>query len=179
MGDLFRAIIDSIHYLWPFRTVSQWERGGYYICGHWWKEVGPGLKVVCPFFTEVITAGVVPALVSTGREDITLADGKTLSFSAMATLRVTDVKTALNEIDNYHESTRELIGSFLAEKLSEVDTVRLTPEKRGAYVSLLQRQLAKEAAEFGIEITKLRFTSFVLSVKTIRLLLDTDHIAGW
>jgi regulator of protease activity HflC (stomatin/prohibitin superfamily) len=113
------------------------------------------------------------------REDITLADGKTLSFSAMATLRVTDVKTALNEIDNYHESTRELIGSFLAEKLSEVDTVRLTPEKRGAYVSLLQRQLAKEAAEFGIEITKLRFTSFVLSVKTIRLLLDTDHIAGW
>jgi hypothetical protein len=43
----------------------------------------------------------------------------------------------------------------------------------------LQRQLAKEAAEFGIEITKLRFTSFVLNVRTIRLLMDQDHIAGW
>jgi hypothetical protein len=122
---------------------------------------------------------VVPALVSTGREDITLSDGKTLSFSAMATLRVVDVKQALNEIDNYHDAVRELIGSFLAEKLAEVDTARLSPEKRGAYVSLLQRQLAREAADFGIEITKLRFTSFVLSVRTIRLLMDTDHQAAW
>lgn len=179
MSDLFKAIIDALTYFWPFRLVHAYERGGYYVCGHWWREVGPGLKVVVPWFTDVTIATTVPALVSTGREDITLSDGKTLSFSAMATLRVVNVKQALNEIDNYHESTRELIGSFLAEKLAEVDTVRLSPERRGAYVSLLQRQLAREAAEFGIEITKLRFTSFVLSVRTIRLLMDTDHQAAW
>lgn len=179
MGEFFRLVADFAHFLWPFRIVTEWERGGYYVCGHWWREMGPGLKLVCPWFTEVITATTVPALVSTGREDITLSDGKTLSFSAMATLRVVDVKAALNDVDNYHEAVRELIGSFLAEKLSEVDTARLHPDKRGAYVSLLQRQLQREATDFGIEISKLRFTSFVLNVRTIRLLMDQDHIATW
>ena len=179
MGEFLRLIFESLHYLWPLRIVHQYERGGYYIFGKWWREIGPGLKVVVPFFTDIMCVITVPALVSTGREDITLTDGKTLSFSAMATLKVVDVRVALNEIDNYHESTRELIGSFLAEKLSEVDTARLAPDKRGVYINLLQRQLAKEAADFGIEVTKLRFTSFVLGVKTIRLLADTGHVSDW
>jgi hypothetical protein len=55
------------------KFVDQWEKAGYY---------------VCPWFMHVEPVSIVPALVSAGREDITMKDGTTLSFSAMATLKV-------------------------------------------------------------------------------------------
>jgi regulator of protease activity HflC (stomatin/prohibitin superfamily) len=64
MGDFVRALIDIIQFVWPFRVVDQWEKGGYYVCGRWWKEMGPGLKVVVPWFTHVEPVSIVPALVS-------------------------------------------------------------------------------------------------------------------
>lgn len=179
MGDFLRLILDSIKYLWPFRIVQEWERGGYYIGGRWWREVGPGLKVVVPFFTEVIEASCATAIVPCSREDITMTDGSTLSFSATATVRVVDVYKALNAVEHYHESTQELIGAFLAENLAEVDPERLAPNKRKRLFNDLQRTLSTEAAEFGVEVSKLRFTSFVMNVRTYRLLIDQGGAGAW
>lgn len=170
------SLIAVIKFLWPFRIVHQWERGGYLVCGVWKREVGPGLKVVIPWFCDVMTAPVVPALVGCAREDITTQNGTTLSFAATATARVVDVRLALTEVDDYHESTQELIGSFLAEQLGEADAGRLTPEKRKALFRTLQNKLAAEAAEWGVEITKLRFNSFVTNVPTFRLLTEGGAI---
>lgn len=179
MGDFVRALVDVVRYLWFFRIVQEWERGGYYICGKWWREVGPGLKVVIPFFTNVMEASCAPAIVGTSREDITMSDGKTLSFSVTATVRVVDVYKALNAVEHYHESTQELIGSYLAEKLAEVDPERLAPDRRRRLFSDLQKGLAGEAAEYGVEVSKLRFTSFVTGVRTYRLLIDQGAVGAW
>lgn len=173
MSDLLRTILEVIRFIWPLRIVQAWERGGYLVCGRWHREVGPGLKVIVPWFCEVLTASTAPALVGCGREDITTQDGTTLSFSAIATARVFDVKLALTAVDDYHESTQELVGSFLAERLAEVDADRLTPEKRSRLFKQLQKELAVEAAEWGVEITKLRFNSFVTNVRLYRLLTDS------
>lgn len=179
MGDFLRLILDSIQFIWPFRRVMEWERGGYYVGGKWWKEVGPGIKVVVPWFSEVVNASCAPAIVGTSREDITMADGKTLSFSVTATVRVVDVYKALNAVEHYHESTQELIGSYLAEKLAEVDPERLAPDRRRRLFSDLQKGLAGEAAEYGVEVSKLRFTSFVTGVRTYRLLIDQGAVGAW
>lgn len=179
MGDFLRVLLDSIEYLWPFRIVHTYERGGYYVLGHYWREMGPGLKVVVPFFTSLTTATTVPALVGTGREDITLKDGTFLSFSAMATVRVVDVTRALNAVDQYHDAVRELIGSYLAERLANMTPEKFEPEKRSATLRQLRDGVAAEASEFGVEVTKLRFTSFVLKARTYRLLMDQDRITPW
>lgn len=179
MSELVRLLVEICQFIWPFRLVHEWERAGYYVCGRYWREVGPGLKLVMPWFCDVMPVSVVPALVSTGREDVTLSDGSNCSFRAMATVQVVDVKLALNAIDNYHESTQELVGSFIAEQIALVDTARLQPEKRKAYIAKLQNDLAKEAAGFGVEVSKLRFPSFVLGIRTHRLLLDSDTLSPW
>lgn len=167
------SLLAIVQFLWPFRIVHQWERGGYLVFGKWRREVGPGLKAIVPWFCDVMTAAVVPALVGCERDDITTQDGSTLSFRATATVRVVDVRLALTAVDNYHESTQELIGSFLAEQLAEADAARLVPEKRKALFRTLQNKLAAEAAEWGVEITKLRFNSFVTNVRTFRLLTES------
>lgn len=179
MTDLLRLFVEIARFIWPFRIVHQWERAGYYVCGHWWRECGPGLKPVIPWFCDVMSVSIAPALVGTGREDVTLSDGSILSYSAMATLRVVDVRCALNDVDDYHESTQELIRSFISEQFALVDTARLQPDKRKAYIKKLQTDLAEEAASFGVEISKLRFPSFVLNVRAFRLLMDQEAPAHW
>ena len=179
MGDFLRILLDSIQFLWPFRIVKQWERAGFYVFGRWWREIGPGLYPMIPWFTEILEVSIVEGIVGTGRQDITLSDGTMLSFAATATVRVVDAKAALNSVDAFEETMQELLGSVLADKLAEVDVARLTYEKRGRLFSDLRRWVADEALPYGIEVRKVRFTSFITNAKAHRLIVDTQAAAGW
>lgn len=171
-GEIFAFVRDTIQFIWPFRIVHQWERGGYYVCGKWWRDVGPGLKVVVPWFCDVKEITLAPHPVSCSRGDITLSDNSILSFDATATMRVRDPYKALNEIEDFSHSTMMLLGAVLAEKLAEVDAVRLAPEKRKRLFSDLSRWVNDETMKFGVEVSDVRFTSFVLNLRTYRLLTD-------
>lgn len=177
-GELFSLIRDWIVFLWPLKIVKEWERGGVYELGHFIRIVGPGCWPIFPWFTEIIEVPIVPKPIATGRQDITLKSGATLSFDAAATLRVVDVEKALNEIDDYHHSATVLLASILAEKLADVEPERFEPSKRGRLFSSLETWVQKEVEPFGIAITNLRFTSFVLNARTYRLLIDQNTIAA-
>jgi regulator of protease activity HflC (stomatin/prohibitin superfamily) len=102
-----------------------------------------------------------------------------LSFAASATVRVVDVKAALNAVDNYTETVQELLGAVLADKLAEVDADRLTPQKRGRLFADLRRWVAEEAIPYGIEVKRVRFTSFITNAKAHRLIIDTQQAVNW
>lgn len=179
MTEFLRLILDAVAYVWPLRIVHQWERGGYLVLGRWWREVGPGLYPVIPWFTEVIEASIAEAIVGTGRQDITLSDGSTLSFQATATVAVVDVRLALVAVDSYTETIRELLSSVLADKLAEVDAARLSSEKRGRLFADLKRWVATEALAYGVEVRLVRFTSFLTNVKSHRFIIDQASMAEW
>jgi regulator of protease activity HflC (stomatin/prohibitin superfamily) len=172
LGEIFGFLRDVIQFIWPFKIIKEWERGGVYELGHFIRVVGPGCWPIIPWFTEIIEVPVVPKPIATGRQDITLKSGSTLSFDAAATLRVADVEKALNAIDDYHHSASVLLSSILAEKLADVEPDRFEPSKRGRLFSSLETWVQKECGVYGIEITNLRFTSFVLNARTLRLLID-------
>lgn len=178
MGDFLRIILDSIQFLWPLHRVEPWERGLYVVCGRWTWEVGPGIYPVLPWFSEVKTTSTALALVSTPRQDITLTDGKTLSFSATANVRVVQATKAFIEVDDHHSTTQETIAAVLAEKLAEVAAERVTADKRGRLLSDLRKWVNQETTLFGVEVEALRFTTFVVNVKTIRLLQESG-VAPW
>ncbi len=179
MSDLLRLILDSIGFLWPFRIVRTWERGGYYWFGRWWREVGAGVYPIIPWFSEIREISIVPAIVSTGRQDITLADGTLLSFTASATVRVVDLNLAVNSVDSFMETTQELLSAVLADRLARVKGDKLDPENRTALLRSLRDSVASEAATFGIEISKVRFTTFITNTPTLRLLQDSPQGLTW
>lgn len=179
MGELVRLLIDVCQFLWPFRRVSEWERGGWLVCGRWKNEVGPGVYFVIPWFIDIHEVSIAEAICGTARQDITLQDGSTLSFSATATCRVVDVKQAVCSVDDYRTTTQELLASVLADKLAEVDAARLAPDKRGRLFADLKRWVAEEAKGYGVEVSKVRFTSFLVSTKTHRLIIDQGSPAQW
>lgn len=179
MGELVRLVIEIVQLLWPFRMVRPWERAGYMICGYWWKEVGHGVYPVIPWFFDVHTVSVAEAICGTQRLDVTLSNGSTLSFQATCTARVTDVRKAVCSVDDFATTTQELLASVLADKLADVDAERLAPNKRGRLFSDLKRWVAEEAALYGVEVSRVRFTSFILTTRTYRLLVDQSTAAVW
>lgn len=175
MGELVRLILDSIGFLWPIRIVEESERAGRFFCGHWWQEVGPGWYFNVPFFMKVEPLSIAKGIVATPRLDIPLSDGNRLSFSASATCRVVDVKLALLAMDDYKETTQELLSAVIADKLMDVDAERVrNPEKRGRLFSDLRRWVQDEANEFGLEMSRVRFTSLVVDAPVMRLLNDNQ-----
>lgn len=179
MSDLLRVLGEWIAFLWPLRKVIQWDRGLLYRNGRFRRELGPGVYPILPWFHEIRMFSVVPGIVQTPRLDLTLSDGKMVTLQASATVRVVDLAKAVNTVDAYMETTQELITAVLAEKVAEVAADRLSPEKRGRLLGDLRRWVAEAAAEYGVEVSKLRFTTLVMNPRPFRLLGDTAAVAPW
>lgn len=178
MGDLLRVLLDAIQYIWPFRIVREWERANFYVCGRYWKEVGPGVYPVVPWFMDVHSNSIAPGIVSTRRQDITLADGTILSFAASAWAQVVSMNLAVNRVDDYTQTVREVVEAVLADRLAAVDVERLASDKRARLLSDCRRWIQEECTPFGVEVSKVRFTSFLTRVKAHRLLVDQVQDTG-
>jgi regulator of protease activity HflC (stomatin/prohibitin superfamily) len=159
--------------------VRPWERGIYIVLGRWSWEVAPGTYPIVPWFTEVREFSVVATIIPTPRQDITLRDGRTLTFSAAASARVVDARKALLDVDSFAETTQEAVGAVLAEKIADVAAERLEPQGRRRLIGDLTRWVNEETIVYGVEVTLVRFTTFVLNPKTFRLLQESGPVAGW
>jgi regulator of protease activity HflC (stomatin/prohibitin superfamily) len=169
------TLISFLERFWPLAQVEQWEIGTYYILGRAMKwQLKPGwLYPIIPWFTRVETVSVVPHPLSTPLLNITLSDGRTLGYSATAIVSVFDPWLALNAIDDYEESTTELIASKTSEFLAQEDADRLNHSRRGRLINSLINEANKELNEYGVMVSALRFTNFALEQRTYRLLTDS------
>lgn len=174
LTDFLRLLIETIQFVWPAHIVAEYEQAGLYLCGHFRRVVGPGLKGKVPWFMRYINVEVYPYPITTGRMDITLSDSSTLSFDATAVVKVVDVAKALNTIDNYHRSATTRIAAILATRLAEVDAARLAPAGRKRLLTDLRRWINEETLTFGVECLDVAFNSFVVNIKTYRFLTDAS-----
>jgi regulator of protease activity HflC (stomatin/prohibitin superfamily) len=178
VGDALVRLAEWLRDLWPFRKVEPWQRGTVVVFGRYWRAVGPGVYPVIPWFIEIDGYSVVPAVVSTPRLDIELKDGTAVSFVAAITLRVADVERALLRVSDYEQTTVEAASAALAERLAEVETAQLAPERRGRLLASLRKRVQDEVAEWGVEVTNLRFTTFVTRPRFYRVLGDSP-LTSW
>ncbi len=172
MTTLFQAIIDWLHLLWPLRIVEQWENGVYYVCGKSWKTVGPGLYPLFPWFMDLRTVTVAPRPLQTERIEITLSDDSIVSFAVTASVKVVDAAAALNNIDNYHEATLLIIAAELTDHIARVNLSRLDAARRPRLARDLARWVTKETSKFGVNVSRVRFTSFIRKARVFRLIGD-------
>jgi hypothetical protein len=180
VGELVQLLIQIAEFAWPFRAVEQWEVGCYFVLGRYWRTVGPGRWPVLPFFMDVRAVSTVPAIVGTPLLTITLTNSDTLTFSAAATVRVDDAAAALNRIDDYTQTTQELLGATLAARLADVEATRLDAAGRRRLLTDLVRWLDAETREYGVRVIGLRFTNFAINLRSYRLLIDAALPAtGW
>jgi hypothetical protein len=168
--DFLRLIVEVVQFLWPFRIVWQWERGAYYVCGHFAFNVGVGCWPVIPFFFDVKAVPVVPDVIRTSEQTIELRDGSTLTFQAVARCHVTDVNLALNNVVDYENNLVDDVEGSLADTLADLPPERFGPEKRTAMLRLCALEITKLSSLYGVECESVRFNNFIRQVRVFRLL---------
>ena len=175
MAELLRLIMDFLKELTPFRFVWTWQQGLYYFAGRYQYTTGPGLKLVFPWLCEVRCVSVVPEIETTPLQTVTLRDGKTLTYSASLTLRVTDAAKAWNNVGHYSETAVELSAGVISSMLAEEDPVRIVDPSRSKRANMLddiREEINGSLAGYGLEVLALRLNNFALGVPTLRLLMD-------
>jgi regulator of protease activity HflC (stomatin/prohibitin superfamily) len=172
MGVLWQFLVDLITEIWPLRHVSGWETGIRTWCNRPKAEKRPGIYLVIPLFGDILTLTTVPYVTVGSRQDITLKDGTPLNFAASAWVQVTDATKARFNVDEYEESTTEIMEAVLAERLAEVDVERFeTVAKRRNFLKELASIVDEQTQEFGVTVERVWFSNFSLKLKTFRALI--------
>lgn len=172
MADLFRLLVEVFTYLWPFRPVEEWEQGVYYVMGQSWRVVGPGRWPVLPYFMDVRAVSMVPDPIIGPKQDVTLADGVTVSFTASVITQVVNPDLALNAIHDYQKAVVEIMERNVGTRLQLESREKLGPDDRGRFLNAIRTTIDTETQRFGVKVSSLAFPNFVMNVPTMRLLME-------
>lgn len=168
-------IVSSLDFLWPLKQVQEWENGNIYLFGRYIRTVGPGQYIIVPWFMKLIEVSMVPSVEWTRLQTITMRDNRQLTFRASLTLEVEDAARAVNAVERYQETVRELAGGILAEELATVDPEKFDPRwgRRDRLLEQLRDQIDAQTQVWGVRVLAVRFPDFAIGLKTYRL-LTTD-----
>lgn len=179
MTGLIESLLNIIKWIWPLEKVPAWAHGvqlrfgavrrvckpGAWYWNWWWVE-------------EMLEVSIVPAIISTGRKDIETSDGERLTFEITGTVYVTDPVQAHTCVDQYTETSIELLTAVVCDKLADVDAKRLDPDARRRLLSDLARWVNKAADEhgYGFAVRDLSFTTFVRGVRMFRIIGEAQPL---
>lgn len=123
---------------------------------------------------DLRAVSVVPTIFCTPLQTVTLRDSRALTFSATITVQVEDPALAWNAVDQWHETTVELVSGLLSERLADVEPERFDPArgKRGRLLEELTKAADESTSAFGVRVHTIRFSNFAVGVRTIRLLTE-------
>lgn len=169
MGDLFKLVVDTLSVFWPFRLVHDWEAGLYYACGRCVGVVGPGVKLVVPWFCDVVPVSLVPDVFLTPLKSVTNREGRQVSYSCSVTFRVTDPRAAYRKLTDYKESVIEIVNGVLS------DGVRQTTDLTGSLLEPLRVSINHALEPYGLTVDALRLDNFVVDAPTLRLLQNSQE----
>lgn len=172
MNVLWQFLVDIITELWPLRHVEGWEHGVRTWMNRPGRVKGPGIYLVIPVLGDIHPVTTVRYVTVGSRQDITLKDGTCLNFVASAWVKVVNPKAAKFTVDDYEESTTEIIEAVLAERLAEVEIDRFeTVAKRRNFLKELANLVDSQTQEFGVTVERVWFSNFSLQLTTFRGLI--------
>lgn len=171
-AELVNLLISVCQFIWPFRMVEQWERGVKTSFGRITDtQVSPGVYFVIPWFMDVKEIPGSWDYVESGRMDLTLKDGRTLSCEATAKMRVVDFGKAWADFHDYETDRHRMLRAVVSELLQEADPERFEPARRGRLLGgSLLKAVQDGAAPIGCEVESVQMTTFVVGHRTFRLL---------
>lgn len=163
MAELFKLVLDVFGLFWPFHLVHTWEQGVLYVFGRYQCTLSPGLKLVFPWFMQIMNVSVARWIEKSRLRTVTLPDNTALTYSATFEFQVINPAKAMNDLQQYNETVFELASGHLSQLLSEAPA----PERN---CESLRQQIDSVLQEVGVALTTLLFDDFVIGVPTLRLL---------
>ena len=158
------------------RAVKSGERGLRFTLGRATNELSPGFYFMVPWFQ---TIGIVQDRARTldiPDQRVTTHDGIVLNVDCSVVYRVTDIRKALIEVDNYERGMSQLLPIAVQQVLGHLNQAKLRADE--ALDAELDRRLSALVAAWGITVESARLTSIAPSRQSLRVTQLGQQVAA-
>jgi regulator of protease activity HflC (stomatin/prohibitin superfamily) len=144
-----------------FAMLQEYERAVVFRFGRFQKVAGPGWLAVVPFIDSFIKTDLRVQTLEVSPQEVVTKDNIKLTLDAIVFLHVIDPKKAIIAVEDYEDAAlsfiqanlRDVVGKLTLEQvISNIDQINNT----------LNRNLAKTAEEWGLEVDKIEIQSVEL-----------------
>lgn len=159
---LVQTLLEFLHLFKFWAVIHPYEAGVKLRLGKFVTVLESGAFYwVIPFGIEqVLTEHIVPATHSLGEESITSKDGKSITFHAICTYRVNDIKKALLEIHDVDHAVRDACSGECGRVLHESTWDEIIDV---AILDTLTAACRKRGWRYGIEIMSVQLAGLAIA----------------
>lgn len=175
MGETFLAqVLQNLMVLMPFCIVRTYQLGVRWRLGKHpiTLQAGPHWKLWV--YHQVEITDVVDEVIELPTQSVITADEKLVCFSTNIGYRVVDVVKHWHSVQDFHESTRALAMSHLAERVRSAPLTELVKDIKKLEASL-RGTLTTRFKDWGTEVFHVGFSNFAEVPTQIRVFSDTPH----
>jgi regulator of protease activity HflC (stomatin/prohibitin superfamily) len=162
MGDLIRALVEIVLYLFPVRMIWSYENGLRFWGGREPELLGPGFYFFVPFFSKIVDISMLADTIDLPFQSITTSDDVAVDLSANFIYRVVDAKAYFTGVQDFETNFPRLAARHVMSKARGWSYAELM-EKQADYERSLQGTLTTRIARhgWGVEIVDAGFTDMV------------------
>ena len=133
------------------KVVKEYERGVKFTLGKYGGIMGPGLRVIIPFFQSWQKVDLRVRAVDVPDQDCITKDNVSVRVNAVLYFKIADSKKAILEVENYFYATSQLSQTTMRDVVGEVSLDDLL-NKRDALSKRIQQIVDKATDPWGIKV---------------------------
>lgn len=165
-------LLDKLTSFIPRLVFIEPNEGGLRITlGSRVKELTPGWYIWCPLFQEVIKLEVVSQVVDLRAQSVETKDGHHVIVSGALQYKVTDVKKAILDVQDWDKSVQTLALGVIAEYIQQHSLQECRDLEN---IKSEVRKKIVEASGWGLKIQQVYITDFT-EAKSIRIITESSR----
>ena len=150
-----------------FKILREYERGGIFMLGRFWKVKGPGLIILIPFVQQIVRVDLRTVVMDVPTQDVISLDNVSVEVNAVVYFRVIDPQKAIINVEHYYDATSQLAQTTLRSVLGqhELDEMLASREQLNTDI---QSILDNQTDAWGIKVANVEIKHVDLNESMIR-----------
>jgi regulator of protease activity HflC (stomatin/prohibitin superfamily) len=171
---LIDLLVEFIRSLQFCIIIDHYERGVHLRRGIPVRVLEPGIWLMWPLIDRVLTDNIKPCARPLGLQSLFTKDGKRVSLNMVVTHYISDIKTALLEVENGHQAILDSCAGEIGRLVMTSTFEQIISEDFPNKLSIACRRRAKK---YGIHIEEVQVMELT-PAPALRLLQDDKTGAG-
>lgn len=162
----FDLLLQCLDYLKFMAILQPYEAGVLVRLGKFVRVLEPGWHLIVPVIDIIHREHTVPRTHSLHTQSVMTIDGKQITFQAVITSQVRDIKKALLDVEDGEHAIQDSCSGCIAYELSHMswNDILVASDTTDKVTAACR----KRGFKYGLEITAVQFSTMSLS-KALRL----------
>ncbi len=143
------------------KIINQYERGVILTLGKYSYTIGPGLKVVVPFFQRIIKVDMRITTTDIPKQEVITKDNLPVGINAVVYFQVLKPEDVVLKIQDYYYAVTQYAQTALRDVIGGVDLDTLLTE-REKIAEEIKNLIDKEIAGWGVDVTAIKMQDIEL-----------------